>query len=48
MAKISIILPDEDKNLIEKIAKSQERNLSWVVRKAIQDYIKKNSEEEKE
>ena len=41
MAKICVILPDETKEEIEKIAKEQERNLSWVVRKAIEEYLSK-------
>lgn len=41
MAKICVILPDEMKEEIDKVAKEQERNLSWVVRKAIEEYLSK-------
>ena len=46
MARISIVIPDEDKKAIEEIAARQDRNMSWIVRAAIQEYIEKNKEEE--
>lgn len=46
MARITVIIPDEMKTAIDKIAKEEDRNLSWVVRKAIQDYLdRKNCKE---
>ena len=39
MAKICVILPDEMKEEIDKVAKEQDRNLSWIVRKAIEEYL---------
>ena len=39
MAKICVILPDEMKEEIDRIAKKQDRNLSWIVRKAIEEYL---------
>ena len=39
MAKICVIIPDDMKEKIDKVAENQERNLSWVVRKAIENYI---------
>lgn len=39
MAKICVILPDEMKEEIDKVAKEQDRNLSWIVRKAIEKYL---------
>jgi predicted transcriptional regulator len=39
MAKICVILPDEVKEEIDKVAKEQDRNLSWIVRKAIEEYL---------
>ena len=38
---ISVIIPIETRNKLNKIAKEEERNLSWIVRKAIQDYLDK-------
>ena len=39
MAKICVILPDEMKEEVDRIAKKQDRNLSWIVRKAIEEYL---------
>lgn len=39
MAKICVILPDEMKEEVDKVAKEQDRNLSWIVRKAIEAYL---------
>lgn len=36
---ISVIVSDEMRAELEKIAAEEERNLSWVVRKALQQYI---------
>ena len=41
MARITIIIPDETKNKLEQIAQDEDRNLSYVVRKAIQEYLDK-------
>jgi predicted transcriptional regulator len=45
MAKICVILPDEVKEEIDKVAKEQDRNLSWVVRKAIEEYLSEQSKD---
>lgn len=39
MARIGIIIPDEMRDQLEEIAQEQDRNLSWIVRKALQQYI---------
>ena len=44
MAKICVILPDDMKEDIDRVAKEQDRNLSWVVRKAIEEYLSKQEE----
>ena len=36
---ISVILPGEMISALEEIMKEEERNMSWIVRKAIQEYI---------
>lgn len=46
MIRINALIPEEDKIVLEKIAQEEERNLSWVVRKAIQEYIENHKEEE--
>lgn len=42
---ISVILPMEMIEELEKIMKEEERNMSWIVRKAIQEYIDKRDKE---
>lgn len=37
--KICVIIPQEMKDDLDQICKNEERNLSWVIRRAIQDYI---------
>lgn len=44
MARINIIVSDELRQEIEKVAAEQDRNISWVVRKAIEEYLKKQEE----
>ena len=39
MAQINVRIPDEDRDKLEQIAQEQDRNISWLVRKAIQLYI---------
>ena len=39
MTRITILIPEDDKEELEAIAEDEERNLSWVVRKAIQFYL---------
>lgn len=46
MIRINALIPEEDKIVLEKIAQEEERNLSWVVRKAIQEYIENHKEKE--
>jgi predicted transcriptional regulator len=48
MAKICVNLPDDDKEAIEKLAAADERNISWIVRKAIQEYLKAHNNDDKE
>jgi predicted transcriptional regulator len=38
---ISLAIPAELKEAIEKVAEKEERSLSWIVRKAIQEYLEK-------
>lgn len=47
MAKICVIIPDDMKEQIEKVAAEQERNLSWVVRKSLENYIRGMEDKEK-
>ena len=46
MIRITVMLPEEHKDILEKIAKEEDRNLSWMVRKAVQEYIEKNRSKE--
>jgi len=39
MAQITVRIPDEDKEFLDKKAAEEDRNISWVVRKAIKYYI---------
>ncbi len=39
MAKISVIIPDEMKAAMERAAAAEDRNISWIVRKAIEEYL---------
>ena len=39
MAQINVRIPDEMKEELDKIAVEEERKVSWVVRKAIQQYL---------
>lgn len=39
---ISTTVPAELKDELEKIAKADDRKISWVVRKAIEEYLEKN------
>lgn len=40
MAKtIGVIIPDDMREKLEEICKEEDRNISWVVRKAIAEYI---------
>ena len=43
-SQVCITVSDEDKKIMEKIAKREERTVSWVVRKAITQYIEKYKE----
>lgn len=44
---ISLAITEDMKEAIDKIAKKEERSSSWIVRKAIEEYIerKQNSKE---
>ncbi len=46
MAKISVIISDEMKAEVERVAAAQERNISWIVRKAVERYLEETKEEE--
>ena len=46
MIRINALIPEEDKIELEKIAQKEERNLSWTIRKAIQEYIENHKEKE--
>lgn len=46
MVKLNVMIPEEDKRALEKIAQEEERNLSWTVRKAIQEYLENRKEKE--
>ena len=46
MVKLNVMIPEEDKIELERIAQEEERNISWVTRKAIQEYIENHKEEE--
>lgn len=45
MAKICVIIPDDMKEDIDMAAAEQDRKLSWVVRKALEEYLQKVKEE---
>ena len=36
---LSVIVTKEMREQLEKVAKEEERTLSWIMRKAIQDYL---------
>lgn len=40
---ISVIIPVDVKEKLDKKAKEEERTLSWIVRKAIQEYLDKEN-----
>ena len=42
--KITIAISEEIKQQLAEIAEREERNLSWIVRKALQEYIDRVSE----
>jgi len=39
---ICVILDKELRDAVEAIAKKEDRNLSYIVRKALQEYVDKN------
>ncbi len=45
MAQFSIRIPDEMKEELEKIASKNERSLSFIVKKAIEQYLKQVNKE---
>ena len=45
MAKLSINLPDEMKQDIKMAAAKEDRDMSWIVKKAIKEYLAKNNNE---
>ena len=48
MAQICVAVPDELKKELEDIAKKEDRKLSYVVRKVLQDYLDGRVEPNKE
>ena len=46
MVKLNVMIPEADKVELERIAQEEERNISWVTRKAIQEYIERHKEKE--
>ena len=48
MAQICVAVPDELKKELEDIAKKEDRKLSYVVRKVLQDYLDGRVETRKE
>ena len=47
MAQLSIRVPDEMKEKLEKVASADERSVAFVVKKAIQEYFDKIDNKEK-
>ena len=47
MAQLSIRVPDEMKEKLEKVASADERSVAFVVKKAIQEYFNKIDNKEK-
>lgn len=46
MAKISVNISDELKQEIILVAKKEDRDMSWIIRKAIEEYLKEEKENE--
>lgn len=46
MAKISVNISDELKQDIILAAKKEDRDMSWIIRKAIEEYLKEKKENE--
>lgn len=44
MARLSVIVPDETKVMLDVIAEKQDRNLSYIVRKALDQYIERETD----
>ena len=44
---LTIRIDEKDKKCIEKIAKMDDRSISYVVNKAIKEYIKRNALDQK-
>lgn len=38
---ISVVVTDEMREALDKAATEQERNISWIIRKAIEQYLDK-------
>lgn len=41
--RISLVIDKEDKTKLEEIAKADDRTLSYIVNKAIKEYLKRNA-----
>ena len=46
MAKISVNISDELKQEIILAKKKEDRDMSWIIRKAIEEYLKEEKENE--
>ena len=46
MTQLSIRVPDEMKKELEEIAEKDSRSVSFIVKKAIEDYLNQQKEEE--
>lgn len=44
MAQLNIRISDEDRKKLEEIAKEEDRSVSYLVRKAISEYLEKQKE----
>lgn len=47
MIKLNVLVPEEMKNRGMEIAAELDRNFSWVVRKALEEYIERYNEGQK-
>lgn len=46
MAKISVIVSEEVKRALEERASAEDRNISWIIRKAAERYLEETKEKE--
>lgn len=48
MAQINVRITDEDRDQLEKIGQEMDRSISWLVRKAITQFINGYQDKEEE